>query len=139
MALITGFIENLSSNFASLGQYDLKREYLTICGHTSIYRNPNVDGCFKFSGGIIDSLKTIKTESISNIIDSGGLDTDFGQLLIVGPSYNCEKAGSDMEKTICSSKILSALDVKLSNMYHEIMSKADTATKDDIKKTHLNP
>jgi len=29
MALIAGFIENLSSNFASLGQYDLKREYLS--------------------------------------------------------------------------------------------------------------
>ena len=28
MALIAGFIENLSSNFVSLGQYDLNREYL---------------------------------------------------------------------------------------------------------------
>lgn len=120
-----------------IGTSSLYEPVLTICGHTSIHRNPEVDGCFKFSGGIIDSLKTIKTESISNIIDSGGLGGDFGQLLIVGPSYNCEKANSYIEKTICSSKILSALDAKLSNMYHDILSKADTVPKDDIKKTQI--
>jgi uncharacterized protein YecT (DUF1311 family) len=110
---------------------------LVICGHTSIHRNPEVNGCFKFSGGIISSLKKFEPEPINYIINNGGMRDDFGQLLLSGPSYNCTNSISNIEKIICSSNILSALDMKLSNMYHEITSNNDIQTNDEIKKKQI--
>lgn len=49
------------------------------------------------------------------------------------PSFNCAKASTATEHLICSSSDLSALDVKLSQLYQQVMSKSNDV--DSLKKS----
>jgi len=49
------------------------------------------------------------------------------------PSFNCAKASTGTEQLICSNSDLSALDVKLSQLYQQVMSKSNAV--DSLKKS----
>lgn len=53
----------------------------------------------------------------------------------VSPGFSCDKASTKIEKMICGSQELSALDNLMSSLYEEVLSKTDD--KDQIKQSQI--
>jgi uncharacterized protein len=51
----------------------------------------------------------------------------------IGASFNCSKAGTRVEKTICTSKTLSHLDEQLAKAYESVLLASDHP---DVVKSH---
>jgi uncharacterized protein len=45
--------------------------------------------------------------------------------VVVGASFNCSKAGTSVEKTICASKVLSSWDEQLAKAYESVLLLSD--------------
>ncbi|WP_027147603.1 lysozyme inhibitor LprI family protein [Methylobacter tundripaludum] len=55
--------------------------------------------------------------------------------IAIGASFNCLKAGTSVEKTICASKTLSSLDEQLAKAYKSVILLSDHP---DVDKSHQN-
>lgn len=53
--------------------------------------------------------------------------------IAIGASFNCSKAGTSVEKTICASKTLSSLDEQLAKTYESVILLSD---RPDVIKNH---
>lgn len=76
------------------------------------------------------------------IIDFGDLgilvDNGIAEIGIGGPSFDCNKAQSEVEKTICSDIVLSALDRLLQSSYNTLRHQLDEQGKAELRTEQLD-
>lgn len=58
-------------------------------------------------------------------------------ILLIGASFDCEKAHSKTELLICDNSVLSELDLKMGNLYQHVKKKFSTEYFVQIKKSQL--